>query len=758
MKPLKLTMQAFGPYAGTETIDFTLLGNKTFFLISGPTGSGKTSILDAMTFALYGNASGEIRSTKTLRSDYATADIETSVTFSFSSKEHIYEITRTPEQELKKKRGDGNRTVTAGASLVEILPEERKILATANSDATKQIEDILGFKADQFRQLVVLPQGEFRRFLVANSKTRKEILETLFKTQRYSSLEKFLGDKAKDLANSYTELKNKYNTLLESGQITSPEELKERLTATKKALKKQETLLIQSQEASRQADAALQQAQKIADGFHRLQALRTELSSLQDAAPEIQAKRQRLICIDAALLLKSPYESALAAVQKTKQAESYLAKNQSAKAMAHEALQQAINAMSNCDNAEELTELIMEEKKQVAQITTASHEAERLANSLKDGQPCPVCGSLTHPHPATISIQEKAVLENKIAQMEASINKLNVLRRNLLKAQTNESTEEGKVTASLEALASVQQEESKAKTVFKEAFTASAFSDQNALLIALRDGANKELLQKEISDYDKEKAALEGQLKAVEEQIKDKSMPDLEPLSKASEELNLQKTSIATEYGATKNALTTDQALDAKLNSTAKLLDKIQKDYGPLGALAETAKGNNAYKLSFSAFVLQSILDQVLEMANLRLAKISFGRYTLYRSETIDDARKEQGLGLEIMDAFTGRRRPVTTLSGGESFYTSLTLALGLSDVLEAYAGGLHLDTILVDEGFGSLSPEVLDSAISTLMELQTGGRLVGIISHVADLQERIPTRLEIIPQQQGSTTKFHIL
>ncbi len=758
MKPLKLTMQAFGPYAGRETIDFSLLGQKTFFLISGPTGSGKTSILDAMTFALYGSPSGEIRSSKTLRSDYATADLETSVAFTFTSKDHTYEITRTPEQEVKKKRGEGNRTVTAGASLVEILPTERKVLAANNGEATKQIEEILGFKGDQFRQLVVLPQGEFRRFLVANSKTRKEILETLFKTQRYSLLEKYLADKAKEIADSYEELKSKYATLLESGQVAAPHELTKRLAATQKALKEQEALLVQAQEASKIADHKLQEAQNLAAAFQNIKELGEKLTTLKGIAWEIQVKQQRLALIDAGLLLKAPYENARTCVRQTRQAEALLTKNLAAQTAAHQAFQQAVAAMSNCENTEELTELIMEEKKQVAQITTASQEVEKLAAGLTEGRPCPVCGSLSHPHPATISSQEKAALEAKIAKMEERINGLNILRRNLLQAQTSESTETGKVTASQEALTAAQRAETKAKALFKEAFTASAFEDQSALLAALRDSANKEQLQKDLRDYDKEKAALKGQLKALEEQTKDKTMPDIEPLSKTAANLNAKKTSLATEYGSLQNQLTTDEALAAKLAATARHLDKLQKDYGPLGSLAETVKGNNAYKLSFSAFVLQAILDDVLKMANLRLAKISFGRYTLYRSETIDDARREQGLGLEIMDAFTGRRRPVTTLSGGESFYTSLALALGLSDVLEAYAGGLHLDTILVDEGFGSLSPEVLDSAISALMELQTGGRLVGIISHVADLQERIPTRLEIIPQQQGSTTKFHLL
>ena len=150
--------------------------------------------------------------------------------------------------------------------------------------------------------------------------------------------------------------------------------------------------------------------------------------------------------------------------------------------------------------------------------------------------------------------------------------------------------------------------------------------------------------------------------------------------------------------------------------------------------------------------VLQAVLDDVLQTANLRLGKISQGRYSLYRSQDIVDARKEQGLGLEIMDAFTGQARAVTTLSGGEIFFTSISLALGLSDVLESYAGGLHLDTILVDEGFGSLDPETLDSAISALLELQKGGRLVGIISHVAELKEKIDRQIVVKKDQTGQS------
>ena len=183
----------------------------------------------------------------------------------------------------------------------------------------------------------------------------------------------------------------------------------------------------------------------------------------------------------------------------------------------------------------------------------------------------------------------------------------------------------------------------------------------------------------------------------------------------------------------------------------------LDEAYQTSALLAETAKGNNAARISLSAFVLQSILDDVLLAANVRLETMSSGRYLLRRSEVLGDARKKSGLNLEVNDAYTGVARPVKTLSGGEIFLASLALALGLTDVVQSYAGGLRLDTILVDEGFGSLDPEALDAALAALTDLQANGRLVGIISHVAELEERIPTRLEIIPGEHGSRAEWRI-
>jgi exonuclease SbcC len=181
----------------------------------------------------------------------------------------------------------------------------------------------------------------------------------------------------------------------------------------------------------------------------------------------------------------------------------------------------------------------------------------------------------------------------------------------------------------------------------------------------------------------------------------------------------------------------------------------VEADYKVLGSLAEIADGRNAQRLSFQRFVLGALLDDVLRSANLRLESMSQGRFELYRSR---ETRVAGGLDLEVLDHHTGEGRPVATLSGGEGFLAALALALGLADVTENYAGGVRMETMFIDEGFGSLSTEALDLAFKTLYQLQEGGRLVGVISHVTELKERIHARLEVKPSPSGSSAAFNLL
>lgn len=757
MRPLALTMTAFGPYAGQEQIDFTKLGDKRFFLITGPTGSGKTTILDAITFALYGTASGDLRDNRSLRSDYATPETKTEVRFMFTNLGKTYEITRTPEQVLKKQRGEGTRTVPVGASLVEITDSgERNVLATSNSTATRAIEGLLGFQARQFRQLMVLPQGEFRRFLVADSKERKQILETLFKTEQYSYIEEALDARAKALRKQYDETKSRYQLQRESVVAENAGDLKEQLEEQKKILKEREGQEKQARQQAQKAVAEYEAARQIALNLDKWEACMVRQQKLQAEGPEIQQLEEKLKVLEEAQKLHPVYKNTLDAKKRNDNAQMQLEAAQAAygKAQKNYETQLQSAADANTDALQQQADKLRED---MVRMATASAETVRLARELEAGQPCPVCGSLDHPHPATQTKEQQDKLEQETKKVEKQLDAIKKQQKQLEKARGALDRAKGSLEAAKTNRTGTQKEFEDEKTVYAQALEASPFPDQQAFLGAHKALSLKTGWQNQVRQYNDQVSRLEGEMKVLAEQIQGKERPDLEPLAQAQKQAQDTARVLASETGALKESLERGKRVLASLEKLEKELDQLNQAYGPIGLLADTAKGNNDRKLTFSSFVLQAVLDDVLQTANLRLNKISQGRYSLYRSEDIVDARKEQGLGLEIMDAFTGQMRAVTTLSGGEIFFTSLSLALGLSDVLESYAGGLHLDTILVDEGFGSLDPETLDAAISSLLELQQGGRLVGIISHVAELKERISAQLEIIPTQQGSTTRFRV-
>ena len=757
MRPLELVMNAFGPYAGEETIDFTRLGDNRFFLITGPTGSGKTTILDAITFALYGTASGDLRDNRSLRSDYATPDRKTEVRFTFQNQDRTYEVARTPEQVLNKQRGEGTRTVPAGASLVEILPEgERKVLSTSNSAVTRAVEQLLGFQARQFRQLMVLPQGEFRRFLVADSKERKTILETLFKTGQYSALEDALDARAKVLKKQHEECRQKYQLLLESTGTGSPAALKQRLQEERQQVKDLEAQAAQAQKAASTALEALQQGQQLSYTFQRWQEGQKRKEALDAQADTIRDLQQKIRWLDEALKLHPIYDRTRKAKAQLDTAQALLQKAREDLQAAQERLRQQL-ASATETNTHALQEQMARVREQLARMTAVSGETVRLAQTLIPGEPCPVCGSPDHPQPATQTRKAQEELARKTRAMEEKIARLNRKQKALEKAQKEADQATGSCQTAEENLAAARQAFEADREAYKTALDQSPFPDQHTFVAAHKALASKPLWQEQVDRYRQQADSLQGELKILADQLKDKTPPDLAPLQEAVRQTGSTAHTLATQTGALQETLRREEAALKQLEKLEKELDRLQEAYGPIGLLASTAKGDNSRKLTFSSFVLQAVLDDVLHTANLRLGKISQGRYSLYRSQDIVDARKEQGLGLEIMDAFTGQARAVTTLSGGEIFFTSLSLALGLSDVLESYAGGLHLDTILVDEGFGSLDPETLDSAISALLELQKGGRLVGIISHVAELKERISAQLEIIPTIQGSMTRFRV-
>lgn len=570
MRPLELVMNAFGPYAGEETIDFTRLGENRFFLITGPTGSGKTTILDAITFALYGTASGDLRDNRSLRSDYATPDRKTEVRFTFRNQDRTYEVTRTPEQVLNKQRGEGTRTVPAGASLVEILPEgERKVLGTSNSAVTRAVEQLLGFQARQFRQLMVLPQGEFRRFLVADSKERKTILETLFKTGQYSALEDALDARAKVLKKQHEECRQKYQLLLESAGTHSPAALKQRLQEEQQQAKDLEAQAAQAQKAASAALETLQQGQQLAYTFQRWQEGQKRKEALAAQADTIRDLQQRIRWLDEALKLHPIYDRTRKAKAQLDTAQALFQKAREDLQAAQERLRQQL-ASATETNTHALQEQMVRVREQLARMTAVSGETVRLAQTLVPGEPCPVCGSPDHPQPATQTRKAQEELARKTRAMEEEIARLNRKQKALEKAQKEADQAAGSCKTAEENLAAAQKAFEADREAYKTALDQSPFPDQHTFVAAHKALASKPLWQEQVDRYRQQADSLQGELKILADQLKDKTPPDLAPLQEAVRQTGSTAHTLATRTGALQETLRREEAALKAAGKTGK--------------------------------------------------------------------------------------------------------------------------------------------------------------------------------------------
>ncbi|MEG1913570.1 MAG: SMC family ATPase [Acidaminococcaceae bacterium] len=876
MKPLQLTLTAFGSYAETQLIDFTLLGDKSFFLIHGPTGSGKTTILDAISFALYGTASGDLRETKNLRSDYAQPSSKTQVSFSFRSGDKSYEVTRSPEQTVQKKRGEGTRKLPAEAALIELKGAERLVLASRSNEVTQHIENIIGFKAEQFRQIVLLPQGEFRRFLIAESKERKAILETLFKTEIYRQIESLLAERSKALEQEYNENKSARAYLLSTAECADKTLLLAKVTAYQNRLVALEQAKTAATTAVSTAQVALQNARQLADAFSEAQTAAATHLALVDQKEAIHAQKLQLAQAEQAALVEPYYNNCNQAYKKlqastnaAQQAQTQLVTGQAHQqklidqlkallpqapleqlpqllataAVAVEKLVTTKQTLSKLHKAQEILAQLVAQTTKAQQQLSQSHSdyqlanqqltdlrrldrqnlAFRLASDLQTGKPCPLCGSVEHPQPAvgasTVPIDlvaaeealqtaqanhlaatgtssalsarlttQKAQCQELTQELQAcgnpsvttlsaqlvaqkqQLEQLQLLQDSYQENQLTLATARAQVINALSNQASLQTDFDLYRSEYQAQLAAHGFllsnnlgakdaltQAQTAFLAAKRSPTACSALKAAISTYGELLAAATDRLERAQLAVHGQTPPELAVFLSTADAAATELQTLQSQLAVLRRDLTQNEQWLQELTTLENRSQKLEKSYQIASALTQTARGDNASKLSFSAFVLQAILDDVLQAANQRLSTMSRGRYTLNRMDCVSDARRENGLNLEVLDSFTGVSRPVKTFSGGEIFLASLSLALGLSDVVQAYAGGMRLDTILVDEGFGSLDAESLDMAIRTLTDLQKGGRLVGIISHVAELRERIATRLEIIPGQHGSHAKFYV-
>lgn len=1055
MKPIKLTMNAFGPYQETEVIDFRELKEHHLFLITGPTGAGKTSIFDAICYALYGETSGTDRPEKSIRCQNASPDVLTEVEFTFELKGKEYTVYRRPKQERPKKSGEG-MTEAPGEANLHLPNEERPI--TSLTGVTGKIIDLVGLELSQFRQIMMIPQGEFRKLLVAPSNERTEILKRIFKTHLYSDLQRKFKEKSRELEKKIEQkviqrknelLKLAYDPGTSLGVEICQELQKEHLNTDRiielvnTGLKSEAESLknykkVKEEEEEKQGKF-YEERQKAVDNNEKLkdlEVLEEELKQLEEQRETIKKKESDLGKIQMAEKIepkrryyldrkkevekkqleineeKEVFEVVKKEIETLEQdkkevtSEEYTKdleslKKEVSKLEEYQAVlkdvkeinkkyeeaahrqKKAFNEyreikekLENCKKDLEANQKIMEENRSVQkelyekekelstlkqlitllQKTDESmvnldelqedvkkkeaayqkieedwkiadqhwkekrrryhlNQAANLAKELKEGEPCPVCGSEDHPMPTefsekTCTIEEveqaeavvndavkaknnaeltletaktrkagakeavdsyygeltkilatdletlpegveidkkhtainhikkeqenkENILNNTIKQLkkdqkayeeaekkkadldkdyteltekeekakekvqleEGSVNQHDTQRETMLKNIPTELREEKalakreeKITSELKVketrkdkiLEDYQRKHDKKTTMsatittgekmlkelighldqekkhYKKVLDEQRMTEDEYLIYEM-EIPRKTAIEQELKDYHD---ALSNKKAAITQQksgIKDFEMAKIEVLDRRIDDSKKNLGKLQDEIDSIKQRILSNETVMENVENLNRDMEKEEREFKTLGHISDVISGNNEMRMPFERFILRSYLRDVLIAANHRFNSMTNGRYTLKLADTVEDRRSSGGLDLEVFDRYSGLPRSVKTLSGGESFKASLSMALGLAEVVQSHAGGIMLDTVFIDEGFGTLDQESLDSAINCLIDLQDAGRLVGIISHVEELKERIQVQLLVQGDESGSWTKFRV-
>ena len=879
MRPERLRISAFGPYAGQEDLDFSALGNHTLFLICGPTGAGKSTILDAMCYALYGKTSGAVRSGEDLRSNYVGYDRKTYVEFDFAIGDRHYRIYRSPTQLLERQKGDRSKPVEhkGKADFYEIDEEGREKAHITSKGVDSAVEKLLGVGLEQFRQIILLPQGDFRKLLLADSSDRQKIMEQLFQTGIYLAFEKRLQEETQKLKTEYSRGELQRTTLLETCRSESEEELEKQAEINEKVLKEKETEFMQADKEQQVFLRAYDEANVLHGAFLRLETAETALKRMEEKRKEKEELRGHIKMIRAAQSVTKEWSEAVNAKKQQRTAAETLEKaaadlpvKEKAKAEAEQALalfekekpkqKERIEMKGKLEQyrnpsrsygtakreAERLAGIYAVKQKEAERLREQVSAAEKkaaedkknwlcrnrifmegqafvLAEKLTDGQPCPVCGSLSHPAPAAAGedrITEKDVKDaerqmhlsedaekkirreaeayqaKELAAAKESADKamtvLSELEKNLpaayrdsLALEKEIKDLETRISSFEKSLEQAEEKRKNAETIYqalkeqKELLEKQAgeflkvseekncilkikvaeagFTDWFECSRYMKEVPRLEAYENDLKIYDQSVHAEEEKIKGEKEKTAGKTKPDMNDWNEKRMKLLENMKQFAAEKAEKETELKKQKETLKKLYQLKETQKEISEKYSLVAHLWEIAQGKET-GINLERFVLGALLDAVTEKANLRLMEMSGNRYELLRKRgERSDGRKKAGLDLEVFDGNTGRARPAATLSGGETFLASLSLALGLADVVQEYAGGVHLDAMFIDEGFGSLDSESLDLAMKTLQELKGQNRLIGLISHVGGLEERIPAKLRVTKTQTGSTAAFEV-
>ena len=804
MRPLKLTLSAFGPYAGLTTLPLEQLGRGGLYLVTGDTGAGKTTLFDAITYALYDHSSGGVRDGAMLRSKYADPGTPTFVELEFEVRSQTYTVRRNPEYLRPKARGEGFTTEKADATLTYA---DGRPPVTKAKEVTAAVIDIIGLDYNQFSQIAMIAQGQFTRLLNATTEERSKIFRKLFRTQRYQKLQEALAEENSKLTAQRTSLNANLDAVLQSVgfdradpdaealQALSAQTPPDTVTALLEGLiARQEASAAEAAKASTSLDAQLGALQTTLGAAEQADKLRRELDQKLAAARQkaqlegTKASKQKsdLAALDARL---KAAEAELAGLSSTDACKVELSAEAQRLAQRKTALDALSSSLTEFQKHKAAAQAAQEAYRQAAERQKEAHEtrdrlerafldaqAGLLAQTLEEGVPCPVCGSIHHPAKALlprtaptqaqVNAAKKAAAEtDNAAQTASSTAGAAVTQAKASQTQLRKDAEallperftspKGPVPLSVTLLKTALAEENTALHTAQAEL--SARQKENALACRRkqeletqreRQTAQRTVLEAQANQTGQTAAAAQAQVNTLEAQQAGENAAQAQDIAA----LKAQQTELT---GRRKALAEQEKALSAQLRPNRKALesyrqltaarDKLDTRWQWVNALASTAGGtlSSKQKVKLEAYIQMNYLDRILIHANTRLMQMTAGQYELERIGA-ENQRSQSGLDLGVIDHYNGTRRSVKTLSGGESFKASLALALGLSDEVQCTAGGVRLDTLFLDEGFGSLDEESLEQAIRVLSGLTEGDRLVGIISHVAALKDRIDRQVVV--------------
>lgn len=916
MRPIYMEMSAFGPFAGRTVVDFEKLGSRGLYLITGDTGAGKTTIFDALTFALFGEASGNVRDKTMLRSKYAAAEVPTEVKLIFQYGDKRYTVRRNPEYERPAKRGGGLTAQKAEAEL--IYPDGR--IVTKVSDVEASIREILGVDRKQFSQIAMIAQGDFRKLLLAETKERQEIFREIFQTKFFQVFQETLKASAIELGNKAGNTRRSIQQYINGAECDENDVCMFELRKAKEGrapiadvvellgllIEKDRSALDQVEQEETKLDyrlgvihAALGRAEELEKARKNLEAAEQEkktaldncsrceeayasasarrveadqigadIASIETRLPDYEARetRQRDLWSLRSLLQErttTHTEDCESLAKKTSELEAMQAEQRSLEKAGEDRerlareKERAENRRSELESfntmISDLDDLAAElEKKQNTYIKAqktadASHdEYERmhraflaeqagiLAQELLDGEPCPVCGSREHPAPARLSAQapreaelkalkrkadaDRSVSEKASRAASETLGKKNAAETELEnrgralfdeieqsgwteEAARQYAAEEAKILLLNEQISAEQKKLERKQALGelipqKQAEKASLekkTGEQAAELAALKereeeyvrqiDAFGEKLKFKDKRAAMQEKQRLEnekkqildsiekadkalkesrttldlakGKEKQLQDQLEGAEIPDRAALEQEESGIKKSKAAVSGVGKKLNTRIANNESALRNIQTQSDALNALEKQLSWVRALSNTANGtvSGKEKIMLETYVQMTYFDRIVARANTRLMIMSAGQYELKRREAAEDLRSQSGLELDVIDHYNSTERSVKTLSGGESFMAALSLALGLSDEIQSSAGGIRLDTMFVDEGFGSLDERSLQQALQALAGLAESDRLVGIISHVSELKEKIDRQVVVTKEKSGGSS-----